>query len=137
MASRKFDQRILELVNQERASAGLDPLAVDEQLDRAANLHTNEMVQADRMSHRLPGEASLGDRVSETGYNWTTIGENVAAGYTTPEAVVEGWMNSSGHRANILNPDFTHMGVGYDYAPDDISGDMDTYWTQVFAADSF
>ena len=137
MSSNQFDQRILELVNQERADAGLDSLDIDSQLDRAANLHTDEMVQADRMSHQLPGEASLGDRVSDTGYDWTKLGENVAAGYTTPEAVMEGWMNSPGHRDNILNPEFTSLGVGYKNAPDDIDGDTDVYWTQVFASDDF
>ena len=136
MSSNQFDQRILELVNGERQNAGLDPLAIDSQLDQAANLHTDEMVKADQMSHQLPGEASLGDRVSATGYNWSIVGENVAAGYTTPESVVEAWMNSPGHRANILNSEFTDLGVGYDNAPDNITGDTDVYWTQVFGADS-
>ena len=142
MSSDQFDQRILELVNIERANVGLDSLSIDSQLDQAANLHTDEMVQADQMSHQLPGEASLGDRVSATGYDWTRLGENVAAGYTTPEAVVAGWMNSTGHRENILNPEFTHLGVGYENAPDNITGtpenpDFDVYWTQVFGTDSF
>ncbi len=139
MASNQFDQRILELVNNERANVGLDSLSIDDQLDQAANLHTDEMVQADQMSHQLPGEASLGDRVSATGYNWTRLGENVAAGYTTPESVVEGWMNSPGHRENILNPEFTSIGIGYDNAPDDNNSfnDFDVYWTQVFGTDSF
>ncbi|MDJ0571516.1 MAG: CAP domain-containing protein [Pleurocapsa sp. MO_192.B19] len=139
MASNQFDQRILELVNNERANVGLDSLSIDDQLDQAANLHTDEMVQADQMSHQLPGEASLGDRVSATGYNWTRLGENVAAGYTTPESVVEGWMNSPGHRENILNPEFTSIGIGYDNAPDDNNSfnDFDVYWTQVFGTDGF
>ena len=132
-----YDERILELVNEERVEAGLDPLAIDSQLDLAANLHTDEMVQADLMSHQLPGEADLGDRVSDTGYDWSRLGENVAAGYTTPEAVVDGWMNSPGHRENILNPDFTEIGIGYEFAPDnnDNIGDYDTYWTQVFGTE--
>ena len=139
MLSNQFDRKILNLVNQERSTVGLDPLAIDSQLDTAANLHTDEMVQADRMSHQLPGEAGLGDRVSDTGYNWSRLAENVAAGYTTPEAVVDGWMNSPKHRQNILNPEFTHMGVGYDNAPDDIpnSYDTDIYWTQVFGTEGF
>lgn len=136
MSSNQFDREILELVNEERTEAGLDSLAIDSQLDQAANLHTDEMVQADRMSHQLPGEAGLGDRVSDTGYDWRALGENVAAGQQTPEAVVDAWMNSSGHRDNILNPNFTSLGVGYEDASDNISGDTDVYWTQVFAADS-
>ena len=139
MASNEFDQRILELVNIERVNEGLDPLSIDIQLDQAANFHNDEMVRADMMSHQLPGEANLGDRVTATGYDWTRVGENVAAGYTTPEAVVEGWMNSPGHRANILNPEFKHIGIGYENAPDDNNAlnDFDIYWTQVFATDVF
>ena len=70
MSSNNFDLKILNLVNQERSAAGLDPLGIDSQLDTAANLHTDEMVQADTMSHQLPGQAGLGDRVSNTGYDW-------------------------------------------------------------------
>ena len=135
--SDNFDRQVLQLVNNERADAGLDSLSIDSQLDRAADLHTNEMIQADKMSHQLSGEAELGDRVSDSGYNWGYVAENIAAGQTTPEEVVEGWMNSSKHRDNILDPKFTHMGVGYGNAPDDDDSynDQDTYWTQVFAAE--
>ena len=139
MASDQFDQRILELVNIERTSRGLDPLLIDDQLDQAANFHNDEMVKADRLSHQLPGEDDLGDRVTATGYDWRLVGENIAAGYATPEAVVEGWMNSSGHKKNILNPKFTHIGIGYENAPDDNDAfdDFDVYWTQVFATNTF
>ena len=142
-----FDREILKLVNNERANAGLDSLSIDSQLDLAADLHTDEMVQADKMSHQLPGEASLGDRVSDTGYNWNNIAENIAAGSATPEEVMYhedwGWMNSPGHRKNILNADFTHLGVGYGKAGDDRvyddgntrGKDYDIYWTQVFATE--
>ena len=138
MSSNKFDREILQLVNNERTDAGLAPLSINSQLDRAANLHTDEMVQADKMQHQLPGEASLGDRVSATGYDWTRVAENIAAGAKTPEAVVDGWMNSSGHRKNILNPNYTHLGVGYENAPDDNDSynDYDVYWTQVFGAEA-
>ena len=144
MSSNQFDQEILKLVNYERTSRGLDPLLIDEQLDRAANLHTDEMIQADRMDHQLPGEAEFGDRVTATGYEWGYIKENIAAGYTTPESVVDGWMSSTkGHREAILDPEFTHIGIGYGNAPDDqpyydgnTNGrDYDTYWTQVFASE--
>ncbi len=139
MASNEFDQKILELVNNERAKEGLDPLSIDSQLDQAANFHNDEMVRADMMSHQLPGEADLGERVSATGYSWTRVAENIAAGYTTPEAVVEGWMNSPGHKENILNPEFIHIGIGYEYAPDNNNAlnDYDVYWTQVFGTDVF
>lgn len=144
MSSNQFDQKIVQLVNEERANAGLNPLSLDSQLDQAANLHTDEMVQADKMSHQLPGEAGLGDRVSDSGYDWNSLAENIAAGSATPEEVMYGdwgWMNSSGHRENILNRDFTHLGVGYGKADDDRpynqgntgGKDYDIYWTQVFA----
>ena len=141
MSSNQFDQELLQLVNNERADAGLDPLLIDDQLDQAANLHTDEMIQADRMSHQLPGEAKLGERVTATGYEWGYVGENVAAGQATPEEVMYnenwGWMNSPDHRENILNPKFTHLGVGYGSDPDDDDSynDQDTYWTQVFASE--
>ena len=134
MASNKFDREVVDLVNQERSDAGLEPLVFNLQLDNAANYHTDQMVDADEMSHQVPGEAPLGDRVSDANYEWRRVGENVAAGYVTPESVVDGWMNSPGHRENILNPDFTEIGIGYANAPDNKSNysDYDTYWTQVF-----
>ena len=141
MSSNQFDQELLELVNYERNSRGLDSLQMDEQLDQAANLHTDEMIQADRMSHQLSGEASLGDRVTATGYEWGYVGENIAAGQLTPEEVMYGeygWMNSTeGHRESILDPKFTHIGIGYGSDPDDDDSynDQDTYWTQVFASE--
>ena len=140
MSDNQFDREILELVNQERAEAGIDPLSIDSQLDQAAHLHTDEMVQADLLSHQLTDEPDLAERVSEAGYDGA-VAENVAAGdgtlFATPEQVVEGWMNSPKHRANILNPEFTDLGVGYASAVDDndVLGDFDVYWTQVFGTE--
>lgn len=141
MSSDRFDNKILELVNNERANAGLDSLSIDSQLDQAANLHTDEMAQADRLSHQLPGEPELNERVLSAGYEGEIVVENTAAGegtlLTTPEEVVEGWMNSPVHRANILNPELTHIGVGYNNSPNENKalGDFDVYWTQVFGAE--
>ena len=116
MSDNQFDREILELVNQERADAGIDPLSINSQLDEVANLHTDEMVQADLLSHQLPNEADMEARFSETGYDGMVVAENLAAGggtlFDTPEEVVEGWMNSPEHRENILNPEFTDLGVG-------------------------
>lgn len=126
----RFDGRVLELVNQERAKVGADPLKIDQQLDRAADIHTQYQANTDNMTHVGNKGSSLGDRVNATNYEWSRIGENVAAGYTTPEAVVEGWMNSPGHRDNILNPEFEEIGISYAN-----SADKTSYWTQVFAAD--
>ena len=149
MSSNQFDQQIVDLVNQERAKAGLDPVSFNSELDQAANAHNDRMVQADQMAHNLPGEPGLGDRVGATGYDWNKVSENIAAGSTTPEEVMygdgspdSGWMNSTtGHRENILDPNVTSMGVGYESAPDNQpyeqgntdGRDYDTYWTQVFA----
>ena len=131
-----FDEMILDLFNAERAAAGLDLLEIDNQLDQAANLHTNEMVQADRLSHQLPGEASFGDRVSATGYEWRGLSQSVAGGFEDPKALVNALMDNPSSKASILNPNYTHLGAGYEEAPDDIASDADIYWTQIFGMDA-
>lgn len=125
-----YDGRILKLVNQERAKVGADPLKIDQQLDQAADLHTQYQANRDNMTHTGYKGSSLRNRVDATGYNWSYIGENVAAGYSTPESVVKGWMGSSDHRENILNPNFEEIGISYAN-----SADRTPYWTQVFGAD--
>lgn len=115
--------RVIELTNEQRRRNGVPPLRFSAQLTAAAQTHTNLMVQFDRMDHNLPGEPSLGERVSRTGYRWSSIAENIAHGQQTPEDVVNSWMNSSGHRANLLNPAYQDIGVGF----------ANGYWTQVFA----
>lgn len=132
----KFDQRILELVNQERSKQNLKSLTLSQELDLAADRYSERMIAGDFFSHTDPTNGSNpGQRISQAGYNGTTWGENIAAGYTTAEAVFQGWMNSSGHRANILNPNFTHMGLGYAYQAND-GGRVayKHYWTQTFGA---
>ncbi|WP_299409475.1 CAP domain-containing protein [Acaryochloris sp. IP29b_bin.148] len=133
----KFDQKILQLVNQERSSAGLNTLSLSQKLDQAADGHSKRMATGDFFSHNDPQTGtSAGDRIEAAGYtDWSTWGENIAAGQTTPEAVVQGWMRSSGHRANILNPNFTHMGLGYHLLTNDTGQvNYSHYWTQVFGA---
>jgi uncharacterized protein YkwD len=133
MASNQFDDRVLQLINDERALVGADPLRIDRQLDQAAQLHTDNMVKSDSMEHQLSGEASLGSRISAAGYQYSSVAENIAAGQTTPEIVVQSWMGSDGHRANILNPQFTDLGIGYSDASDNKpSPDLDIYWTTNF-----
>lgn len=133
----KFDQKILQLVNQERSRAGLGALTLSQKLDQAADGHSTRMATGDFFSHNDPQTGtSAGDRIEAAGYTgWSTWGENIAAGQTTPDAVFRGWMGSSGHRANILNPNFTHMGLGYHLQNND-SGQVNYshYWTQVFGA---
>ncbi len=133
MNSNKFDLKILQLVNQERTSRGLNRLSLNSQLDKQANLYTNVMVQNDKLSHYLP-------RNYPKSYKGRGAGENIAAGQTTPEKVMQGWMNSPGHRKNILKPGIDQIGIGYAKAPDNKpynqgntdGKDYDIYWTQLF-----
>ena len=136
LAIDQFDQEILSLVNQERTKQGLNPLSLSEKLDKTADLYSARMANGDFFGHVDPQTgSSVATRVSAQNYQWTTVGENLAAGYSTPQAVFQGWMNSNGHRANILNPNFTHMGLGYtDLVNDGGSVNYHRYWVQVFGA---
>lgn len=119
---------VLSLVNAERAKAGCAALTSESHLVAAAQKHTDLQADQNTMSHQLPGEASMGDRVTAAGYRWRSVGENVAAGYPSAASVMDGWMNSPGHKANILNCDFEEIGVGLA-----TSSSGTRYWTQVFA----
>ncbi|MEU2503286.1 CAP domain-containing protein [Streptomyces sp. NPDC007863] len=119
--------QVLSLVNAERAKAGCGPLTANATLARAAQAHSDDMAARDFFDHTNPDGADPGDRVTAAGYPWSTYGENIAMGQRTPEQVMEAWMNSPGHRANILNCDFKELGVG-------IHDDGGPYWTQVFGA---
>ena len=120
-------QSVVNLINNRRRNRGCNNLSRNDALDQAAQTHTRKMANRNRLSHELPGEPSLGVRVRRAGYDWTLVAENVAAGYGTPAAVVRGWMNSSGHRRNILNCRYRHIGVGYA-----VSQRGTPYWTAVF-----
>ena len=115
--ARGFEAEVFRLTNQERNSAGLSGLSACPRLDDAARGHSQRMLATQFYSHDDPGTGkTLTDRIRDTGYlagsnDWTT-GENIAMGYSSAAALVEGWMNSPGHRANILKPEFTHLGVG-------------------------
>ena len=130
-----FESRVVELTNQERAANGCSVmLAANDKLHQAADGHSADMLGRDFFSHTNPDGEGPGERLAEVGYDWVWYGENIAAGYASPEGVVAGWMGSSGHRANILNCNFTGIGVGHAYD----AGDPGTlryqhYWTQVFA----
>ncbi|KAK9701072.1 hypothetical protein K7432_011895 [Basidiobolus ranarum] len=118
-------QKMLSLVNKQRQRNGSKPLKLDNRLVQAAQKHTDYQARVNQMTHDEPGRP-LSTRVSATGYKWRAIGENVAKGYTSIESVVVGWMNSAGHRRNILNPQYTSFGSGHVA--------KGNYWTQVFAA---
>lgn len=107
------EQQVLDLVNQERAVRGLNLLAADELLSNAARAHSQDMSQKNYFSHTSLDGRSAGQRIAESGYSFNTWGENIAAGYTTAASVMNGWMNSAGHKANILNTSFCDIGVGY------------------------
>ncbi|MET9346419.1 CAP domain-containing protein [Streptomyces termitum] len=119
--------QVIALVNAERAKAGCGPLTANATLTRAAQGHSDDMAARDFFDHTNPDGDGPGERVTAAGYPWTTYGENIAMGQTTPEQVMEGWMNSQGHRENILNCSFKEIGVG-------VQKDGGPYWTQVFGA---
>ena len=118
--------QILDLVNTERAKAGLAPLTLDIQLCNAAQIRAEE--QFTLFSHSRPNGSSYRTVLDENGISYMGCGENVAYGYRNPQAVMEGWMNSEGHKANILQPKFTHIGIGYYVGPNGYH-----YWSQLFS----
>jgi uncharacterized protein YkwD len=120
---------VIELINAERAKAGLNALSVQEQLREAAQGHSTDMACSNYFSHFAPDGSSGGDRITRTGYKWSYFGENIAAGYITPSQVVKAWMDSPSHKANILNKYYVEIGVGYAYSYNSAYG---SYWTVVF-----
>jgi uncharacterized protein YkwD len=127
--STSMANEVLALVNLERQIQKLHPLQSDSRLQAAASGHSQDMAAQNYFDHTSLDLRTPGMRISQAGYSWSTYGENIAAGYPTPAAVVEGWMNSSGHRANILSSAFCDLGVGYAYAAESTYG---AYWTQNF-----
>ncbi|MFI6642949.1 CAP domain-containing protein [Streptomyces sp. NPDC050504] len=120
---------VIGLTNDERGRAGLRPLAADPRLASAAQTHSADMAARGFYSHTTPEGTEPWDRAAAAGAAHRGIGENIACGQRTPAEVVLGWMNSPGHRANILKPDFTHIGIGFAGG-----GRAGTYWTQLFGA---
>lgn len=118
-------QAVLSQVNAARAQNGLSALTLDANMNRAANVRAAELAQS--FSHTRPNGSRGLTALSEAGVSYRAAGENIAAGQQTAQAVVSAWMNSSGHRANILSTKFSRMGVGQVT----ISGR--TYWVQLFA----
>lgn len=135
---------VFNLTNKERIAAGLRPLQkllitadlpngemlTTDQLHDIATLKARDMRDNNYFSHTSPTYGSPGQMLNDFGVDWSAYGENIAAGQLTPEAVMNSWLNSPGHRANILNPNFTHLGVGY--VPGDEQSEFRTYWTQLF-----
>lgn len=119
-----FIDQVLQLVNQERANEGLSALETTSALKQAAQVRANE--QAEEFSHTRPDGSSCFTALDEAGISYMAAGENIAWGQRTPEAVMNSWMNSSGHRANILSSSFTKIGVGY------VNDNGSPYWVQLF-----
>jgi Cysteine-rich secretory protein family/K319L-like, PKD domain/Divergent InlB B-repeat domain len=124
-----FENDVIELVNIERSAEGLHPLNADGNLTEAARDHSEDMALQDYFSHTSLDGRTVPDRITAAGYSYNTYGENIAGGQPTPEDVIDAWMSSSGHRANILNPNFCDIGVGYAYLADSA---YRHYWTQNF-----
>jgi uncharacterized protein YkwD len=132
--SEAFELEVIRLANQERISRGLAPLRRSDQLTTAARAHNQDMIVNDFFSHTGSNGSSSAQRACASGYQpygWGAcyVGENIAVGYSSPAAVMTGWMNSSGHRANILNPDYREIGVGHA-----TGGSWGNYWTMDLGA---
>lgn len=117
-----FAKKVAELVNQERAKAGLSPLKMDAALSNVALAKAADMSNNNYFDHTSPTYGSPFDMMKQYGISYNTAGENIAMGQRSPEEVMTQWMNSEGHRKNIMNPSFTTIGVGY----------TNGYWVQEF-----
>lgn len=121
----EYADEVVKIVNQERAKAGLAPLTVDAGAAEAALVRAQEIKGT--FSHTRPNGGSYSSALTEAGVSFRGSGENIAYGQNSPEAVMQTWMNSSGHRANILNGSYTSIGVGHAKGADGTD-----YWTQLF-----
>ncbi|HAS92319.1 MAG TPA: hypothetical protein DCS12_08850 [Clostridiales bacterium] len=120
-----YEKQVVELVNVERQKNGLAPLTLDPAISNVARIKSQDMSANNYFAHQSPTYGSAGDMLAKHGIRYTAWGENIAAGQRTPEEVVNAWMNSPGHRANILASHFTKIGVGY-------VNNGRPYWTQMF-----
>lgn len=125
-----LEQQVVDRVNAERAAAGCQPLTIDARLVQAATSHSSDMATNNYFSHMGLDGSTFDSRIAATGYQFQMAGENIAAGTATAEAVMELWLNSPSHRANILNCGYTQIGVGHAYSA---TSNYGHYWTQVFA----
>ncbi|CRK81028.1 CAP domain-containing protein [Neobacillus massiliamazoniensis] len=117
-------QQVINLTNAERKKNGLPPLTADSSLSRVAQTKTNDMEAKHYFSHTSPTYGSPFDMMRDFGISYSSAGENIAMGQTTAQQVVTAWMNSEGHRKNILSPNYTNIGVGF-------TSDGN-YWSQMF-----
>ena len=127
VVSGSMTSQVVTLVNKERASNGMQSLASDRQLAKLAQMKAEDMAKNGYFSHISPTYGSAFDMMKKYGVSYKTAGENIAKGQKTAQSVMNGWMHSSGHRANILKSDYTKIGVGYAKASDGT-----TCWVQIF-----
>lgn len=131
----EYANEVFRLTNIERVKEGLPEFKKTSGLDDAANIRAWEVLVD--YSHTRPDGRKFSTVLTETGIKWRSCGENIAAGQSTPEEVVNAWMNSPGHRANILNPDYEYLGVGFYYDYDESGGtDYRYFWAQNFYKES-
>lgn len=124
---------MLTLTNTARQEAGLAPLRLSETLSGVARSHSENMAIQDFFGHVDPSGSRSQDRVSAANYGYRATAENIGAGYSTAEGIFEGWFDSPSHRANILSPRLTEIGIGYHRLDNDTgSVNYNHYWTQVF-----
>lgn len=119
-----YENEVIRLANEIRAQNGLKALTADWELSRVARYKSQDMKDNRYFAHNSPTYGTPYEMMKSFGITYRSAGENIAQGYSTPQAVVNAWMNSSGHRKNILNPSFTRIGVGY--------VKNGNYWTQMF-----
>lgn len=124
---KRFEQQVISLTNKERVKNGLSPLKANWQLSRVARYKSKDLRDKNYFGHTSPTYGSPFKMMKSFGISYNAAAENIAAGQKTPEQVVSAWMNSSGHRKNILDPSMTEIGVGYAKG-----GKKGYYWTQMF-----
>ena len=122
-----YQKQVLDLVNAERTKRGLKALTLDTKLSNVATMKSQDMIDKNYFDHNSPTYGSPFDMMKKFGVNYRSAGENIAEGQTSPQEVMNAWMNSEGHRKNILNPNFTTLGVGVAK-----TSSSRLYWTQMF-----
>lgn len=125
-----LEQQVIQLTNQHRATVGCGPLTGEARLSQAARAHSANMADNGFFDHTDPQGRTPSQRITATGYQWNRTSENIAAGSATAEGVLQQWLNSPGHRANIENCAVTQIGVGHGHNP---TSQFGHYWTQKFA----
>lgn len=137
-AAAEVGRRVLELINEARAQArtcgdkafgATGPLKANAVLDNAAMVHAQDMARHSYFSHTGRDGSAPADRATRVGYRWRNVGENIAMGQLTAEQVVQGWIKSPGHCANLMSPDYTEMGIAYSV---NMASEGGIYWAQAF-----